>query len=173
MKLSGKYFGGMLEPFAKFLMSSEIVSYLPGTQFVCPREFKAYEGGIKGKIAGVTYMAGYKYELTDNTYTGGGAHLESNVINAGAEYTLWDKINISAGFKDIFYKGTEFPYAMGYTAGYSYDAGLISYGAGIDYEIIKQAKASISFTNTIFTDNLNDAGNFGAQEVDARVVLKF
>jgi hypothetical protein len=157
----------------KFLKSTEIMSYLPGMQFVCPREFTAVEAGAGYKIAGFDLKAGYKYELTDNTYTGGSVNLVSNIIDAGVSRRFLDRMDLYAGFKGVFASGSDFPYKWGYSPLVYYDLNILSYGAGADFEIIKQAHASLSFTNTVITNNQNSAGSFGAQELDARVYLNF
>lgn len=177
-RLSGSYLDGMIMPSVKFMYSSEIVSYLPGNQLTCPREFMVLEGGLKAKILGISLTGGYKYEATDNTYTGGLINLKSSIIDAGAEYTLFDKLTLAAGFKNVAYKGTE--YSILYTSTtssyqpiMSYDAVIMSYGAAAKFEFIKQASAEVSFTQTLFADNLNVSNNLGAQELDARVYLNF
>jgi hypothetical protein len=178
VKLSGSYLDAMVEPFARFIFASEIVSYLPGVQSTCPREYMVLEGGLKAKVWNFEFKGGYKFEVTDNSYTLGGTHLESAIIDAGLEYRLFDRLTLSAGFKDITYMGTEYPYSYNgtkwaYAGRTSYDASITSIGGGVDFEITKQAKASVSYTDTKITDRINTDNTFGAQEFDARVFLKF
>ena len=178
VKLKGKYFDGMIEPMVKFVYSTEIVSYLPGTQFVCPREFLVYQGGAKLKLDSLVFTGGYKKEITSNSYTGGQVYLDANVIDGGFEYLLADKWELLAGLKYTYFAGTEYPYSWSgsqweYGSKRDYDATILSAGGGVNLELSANATAGVSYTRTIITDNLDSANDFSAQEIDAKVILKF
>ncbi len=178
VKLDSNYFGELIKPSVKFLYAQEIVSYLPGSQMYIPRDFYVVDAGFSSKIFGALINAGYKYELTDNSINKGYVNFVSNIINAGIEYMLLDRFLVSIGVKDIIYNGTEYPYTYtgsnwGYSGKTKFDANILSYGAGIELEITKQALAGISWTNTMIKDNLNAANDFSAQEIDARIGMKF
>jgi hypothetical protein len=154
------------------------MSYLPGSQLSCPREFMVMEGGAKASLWGAELKAGYRYEVTDNMYTGGGTRLESGILDAGAGYTLFGRLRLNAGVKWISFIGTDYPYTWNgsewaYSSKTKYDANITAIGAGIDFEIMKNASAAVSYTDTKLVDSLAAANNLGAQEIDARVSLKF
>jgi hypothetical protein len=177
-KLSGDYLDGFIAPSFKYTYLTEIVSYLPGSQFTCPREFKVAEAGVKISLGDLKLTGGYKNEITDNTYTGGGAHLESSVIDAGASYTFFKKLGINIGLKNDAFKGTEYPYtysgtSWGYQAKANYDTNILSYGASASYELLKNASLGLSFTKTAVENKLAESTNYGAQEIDARVNIVF
>jgi hypothetical protein len=177
-RLSGKYLDGMLQPSARYTYATEIVSYLPGNQFTCPREFIVAEGGIKVTAFGAVLTGGYRHEWTSNDYTWGSVDMRSTVIDAGIEYTLLDRLTLCAGFKDKTYAGREFLQTYGgagmiYGALAKFDMDIMSYGFGADLEITKQAFCGVSFTQTLINNKLNAASNYNAQEIDAKVGLKF
>lgn len=177
-KLESNYFGDLIKPSVRFLYAQEIVSYLPGSQMFIPRDFYVIDSGFSSKIMGMLITVFYKYELTDNTVNKGHINFTSNIINAGIEYMLFDRFLLSAGFKDVMFNGIEYPYTFtGSTWEYlgktKFDSNILSYGAGIDFEITKQAVAGISWTNTIIKDNLNSNNDFSAQEIDAKIGMKF
>ncbi|MCX8094343.1 MAG: hypothetical protein N3E50_09305 [Candidatus Goldbacteria bacterium] len=178
VKIQSDYFKDLIKPCVKFLYAQEIVSYLPGSQKFIPRDFYVLETGLVSKIFNFTVTAGYKYELTDNTVNKGHVNFTSNIINAGIEYMLFDRFLLSAGIKDIIFSGIEYPYTWnGTTWGYlgktKFDNNILSYGFGIDFEITKQANAGISWTNTSIKDNLNSLNDYSAQEIDAKIGMKF
>ena len=178
VKLSSDYFGEIIKPTVKFLYAQEIVSYLPGSQMFIPRDFYVVDTGFSSKILEFLITAGYKYELTDNTVNKGLVNFTSNIINASLEYKLFDRFLLAIGLKDIIYKGIEYPYTFtgsswGYLGKTQFDSNILSYGAGIDFEITKQAMAGISWTNTMIKDNLNSANDFNAMEIDAKIGMKF
>jgi hypothetical protein len=177
-KLSGNYLDGIIAPSFKYTYLTEIVSYLPGIQFTCPREFKVAEAGVKITLGDVKLTGGYKNEITDNTYTGGGEHLDSSVIDAGASCTFFKKLGVSIGLKNNAFKGTEYPYtysgaSWGYQAKTNYDTNILVYGASANYELLKNANLGISFTNTSVENKLAESTNYSAQEIDARVNMSF
>jgi len=177
-KLSGNYLDGIIAPSVKYTYLTEIVSYLPGLQFTCPREFKVAEAGVKITLGDVKLTGGYKNEITDNTYTGGGAHLDSSVIDAGASCTFFKKFGVSIGLKNYAFKGTEYPYtysgtSWGYQAKTNYDTNILAYGASANYELLKNANIGLSFTKTSVENRFAESTNYSAQEIDARVNMSF
>jgi hypothetical protein len=177
-KISGKYLDDMISPYARYSYLTEIVSYLPGNQRTCPREFNVIEGGTKLKLWDINFKGGYKYEITDNEYTGGSVHLKSSTIDAGASYTFAKKLTLALGFKDNAFDGTEYPYtytgtSWGYTAKTQYDMNIMSYGADLNYEVVKNAAVGVAFTNTVIKDNLDNKQSSIAQEIDAKITFKF
>lgn len=177
-KLSGNYLDGIIAPSFKYTYLTEIVSYLPGIQLTCPREFKVAEAGVKITFGDLKLTGGYKNEITDNTYTGGGAHLDSSVIDAGAAYTFFKKLVINIGLKNDSFKGTEYPYtysgtSWGYQAKTDYDTDILAYGASANYELLKNANLGLSFTKTVVENKLAESTNYSAQEIDARVNMSF
>jgi hypothetical protein len=87
-------------------------------------------------------------------------------------------LTFSLGYRDIYFNGSEYPYTYNGTAwGYgfltNYDTDIMSYGAGVDYEVVKDAIIGVSFTNTIIDDRLIAANSYNAQEIDAKAGFKF
>jgi hypothetical protein len=178
INLDSNFFGDILKPSIRFLYAQEIVSYLPGSQKYIPRDFYVFDTCFTSKIFDLNIIAGYKYELTDNTVNKGLINFTSNIINAGIEYLLFDRFNICPGIKYIIFNGTEYPYIFTgtnweYSGKTKFDSNILSYGIGVDFEITKQANAGISWTNTSIKDNLNDVNDFAAQEIDAKIGMKF
>ncbi len=176
--ISSDYFGELIKPTVKFLYAQEIVSYIPGSQMFIPRDFYVVDAGFKSKIQDFEIIAGYRYELTDNTINKGLINFTSNIINAGIEYMLFNRFLLCAGIKDIIFSGTEYPYTWtgtnwGYLGKTRFDSNILSYGAGINFEITKQANAGVSWTNTSIKDNLNSVNDFSSQEIDAKIGMKF
>ncbi|HRU38689.1 MAG TPA: hypothetical protein P5511_02335, partial [Candidatus Goldiibacteriota bacterium] len=167
VRVSGDYLDSMIKPYAKYSFSSEIVSYLPVNQWTCPREFTVAEAGLKAAAFGITAYTSYRFEYSYNGYAGAGGNvdLRTAALNAGIEYTLFEKLRLHGGFKDIGAKGAEYPYSFlsgswQYLGKTEYDASITAYGFGADYEVSKQASVSFSFSNTLITDRLNENASF-------------
>ncbi len=179
VKIGGDYFGSAIMPSARYSYYQELVSHMPGSQATSPRTFQAVEGGIKSKLGNISAGAGYKLEMTENTSIGGQVELTAQIIDASFDYGITPKLGVHAGFKGNIFAGKDCPYT--YTSGSgmafgvlkSYDATILKWGLGVDYEILKQATARLSFAHTYFTDNLESSNNFTAQEIDLSAVMTF
>ncbi len=179
-KLSGKYFDGILMPYIKYSDLEEIISYLPGDSAYYARTFNTLEAGAKLKLWDFMLSGGYKNEYTFNDApVGNDVDLRSGITDMGIEYSPDKKWVLAAGYKDIAFKGSEYPYTYitgtrwGYQNRQEYDENIASYGAGIDYQFISAATIGMSYTNTIIKDNKNDSNSFNAQEIDAKMTMKF
>jgi hypothetical protein len=180
IKLSGKYFDDILIPYFKYSYLEEIISYLPlPVSAYFARTFVNAEGGAKLKFWDFILSGGYKHEHTyNNAPTGDDVNLNSGIMDLGIEYRPDKKWVLAAGYRNIAFSGSEFPYtyngsAWDYLSRQEYDENIASYGVGIDYQFVSAATIGMSYTSTVIKDNKINANSFNAQEIDAKIAGKF
>ena len=164
--LSGIYMEEMLNPYVGF-------KYLYEPEGNVLRTIMSIEGGLKVNIWQVTLYGGYKMENTtgDNETA---VDFTSSIIDAGIEYYIIPKkLTAHIGLKNIGFSGEEYFLGDGVFGRTKADMSVFAIGGGFDYKIAKPATIGIAFSNTTITNNLAEANNFGAQELDAYVSINF
>lgn len=163
VELSGSYLDGLVMPAVKF-------EYL--TEDLYPaRNFTVLQGGVSGKLAGLSYSAGYQTEIAEAF---SGDKLVSYIIDSGVSYALLPKkLNVYAGGKYIGFEGQEDLIGDGITGisdlkGYSFSSGL-----GVEYIIAKPAKVAVTFTTTKIGLILPALAESIVNELDVKVSINF
>jgi len=166
-------------PYVRYSNIQEIVSYLPGDSAFFARTFSTVEAGIKLKSGDFILSGGYKNEYTyNNAPAGSDVNLTSGITDLGIEYRPDKKWVFAAGCKDIVFSGFEYPYTFmgsgwGYEPRQDFNNSVLSYGVSIDYQVTSFALTGISYTDTVIKDNTDEAFDYSAQEIDAKLTMKF